>query len=194
MFSYISWGTRLQFLTHLDSILESCFVSHLTGGRSFWDRFGTLGYLNWTYIIFIVQVFFALWRQKTLELCLNFARFRKMRIWIKRVPTIDIYQLDRERCWINGGAGQMWISSPPPIIVQFQPTSRHFVTMFCFTNANKNAQRQIPHTSDKTGTYYLITLSLSGSTWVPVLTFLFIFGKKMCLKALSFLQQFQLQK
>ncbi len=47
IFSYVSWGTRLQFLTHLDSILESCFLSRLTGGRSFWDLFGTVGYLLW---------------------------------------------------------------------------------------------------------------------------------------------------
>ena len=44
MFSYISQGTRLQFFIHLDSILESCFLLHLTGGRSFWDLFGSVGY------------------------------------------------------------------------------------------------------------------------------------------------------
>ncbi len=48
MFSCISLGTSLQFLTHLDSILESCFLSHFTGGCSFWDLFSTVGYGLWS--------------------------------------------------------------------------------------------------------------------------------------------------
>ncbi len=44
---HILKGMRLQFSTHLNSILESCFLSHLTGGRSFWDLFGRGGYHVW---------------------------------------------------------------------------------------------------------------------------------------------------
>ncbi len=45
MFSCISQGTRLQILTHLDSFLRvtSCHI-YLTGGHSFRDLFGTVGY------------------------------------------------------------------------------------------------------------------------------------------------------
>ncbi len=52
-----------SILTYLDIILESCFLSHLTGGCSFWDLFRTGGYLEgwifWQHFLMMIWTFFV---------------------------------------------------------------------------------------------------------------------------------------